>query len=76
MKLFLLIFLSLPCYATKEEDAVKNAASAFYKQFGMEQMVDKFVKDTVPKKIQEVSKTFGPIADIIIRQKVEYKWTF
>ena len=42
----------------------------------MEQMVNKFIKDNVPKEIQEVSKTFGPIADIVIRQKVEYKWTF
>lgn len=76
MRFILLIFLSLPCYATKEEDAVKNAASAFYKQFGMEQMVDKFVQDKIPKEIKDLSKTFGPFADVLIRQKVELKWTF
>ena len=76
MKFVLLVFLSLSCFASKEEDVSKNAAWVFYKQFGMEQMINRFVEEKVPKSVKDLSKTLGPIADIIIRQKVEYKWTF
>lgn len=76
--LLLLILMAAPTTeaATKEDDALKTAAMAAYKQFGIEDNINEYIKHKVPKKYKELAEKIGPIVDVVVRKKVEYVWKF
>jgi hypothetical protein len=76
VKYLLLIFFALPCFASKEEEAMKAAAMAAYKQFVIEDNVIEIVRKKVPKQYKDLAEKLGPFLDVIVRQKVEGEWKF
>lgn len=74
--LIILLLICNTAFASNEEEAVKNAATAAYKQFGLEDDVNRFVEKTVPEDIKKIAVYIGPVVDVFIRQKVEYRWNF
>ena len=64
--------------ANSEQQAVKAASEAFYKQTGMDSMVNGLKKKYVPKTVQQVSGWLVVGYDMVARQEIKYvwEWTF
>ena len=78
MKYLLFIFLisSSALAASNEEEAVKAAFNAGYKQFGIEENVEHIVETHIPKELRELAAQVHIVTDVIIRQRIDYTWNF
>ena len=79
MKYFIVVFLL--CFSAKasseeEGEALKYASMAAFKQFGIEDNINEYLRKKVPKQYQEMAAKIAPILDIVVRQRVEVKWKF
>lgn len=59
-----------------ESDAVKAIVTATYKQTGIEDNVNKYINDHVPKKYKDFTGNIVVVVKTAVSQKVEYNWTF
>jgi hypothetical protein len=79
MKTLLFIFLLLPSLAlasNEEDEAVKAAFNAGYKQFGLEQQVEHLVEIHIPRDLREIATKVHLVTDVVIRQRIDYTWNF
>ena len=82
MKLFLFCLLfsqTIFAYSSNrdaEEDAKKAMLEATYKQTGVENNINKYIENRIPKKQKEIAGRISIVVSTIITQKASYKWTF
>lgn len=75
---YILALLLIPnfCYASPEEEAVKQALTAAYKQAGIESRVKDTLENMVSKKHKELIKKVSPMFQLIYNKRIEFKWDF
>lgn len=81
MKILFTLFLLLSCTAAadkgNEEDAKKAILSAFYKQSGIEDNVNRFIENKIiPPEHKEMLGRVSIIVKTVVTQKVEATWSF
>jgi hypothetical protein len=79
MRLINLLVVFLLCgeaQASSQDEAVKTAMLAAYKQTGMEGHVTRTIEEQVPKKFRIIAGHVGNVINVIVNQKVEYSWNF
>lgn len=79
MKHIVLILIFTLCnaaYAGEDEKALRKAGEAAVKHFKIDRMLKRFEK----RYIHDDVRTYGgytiTVADIIIKQRITYEWTF
>lgn len=70
------ITYGLSGHTAEENEALRTAARAFYKQSGTERDVNDFVKREVPKGLQTVVGNAAWITKIVNERKIVYTWSF
>lgn len=62
--------------ATPEQDALQNASTAFYKQSGLENMVQYQIDHKISDDVKKIGGRVLIVAKVIKEQKVIVGWTF
>lgn len=79
MILTLLLLVSLPTISKaegNEQEAVRKAGEAAYKQTGMEEMVNKFMDKWTPELVKEYGGSLMFIKAAAVDKQISWKWEF
>lgn len=74
--LFLLLISSPALAGAEEEDAMQHATLAAYKQFGIENAVNKVIENNVSKEFRVIINRVNPVITAIVSRRIELRWNF
>lgn len=75
VNLLLMIFLTCQnSYASNYSEAAKKASEAFYKQSGLDVMVNKVEKRYIPKTVKVYGGWLIAVQDCIVNERFTYIW--
>lgn len=72
----MLVIFSASAKASAESEALKNLQRALIKQFKIDKMARKLEKKYIHEDVRFYGGHAWVVADVIIKQRVTYKWTF
>ena len=71
-----LILFTISSKANNEQEAIKKALDAGYKQSGLERNIQNIIDKKISKEQQKLLGNVGTVINILVTEKVELKWTF
>lgn len=76
MKKIIILFLisSSSALAGNEQEAVTKAAEAWAKYTGIDQRLERIVRDRIPKEYEPTLGYIGSVTAAMIDRKVVFKW--
>lgn len=57
-------------------EALKTVMNVSYKQFGIEENINNYIKNLIPDDYKKYAAHVAPIVDGISKKRVELKWEF
>lgn len=74
--LVLLLSISSSAFAGQDEKAIRKAAEAAAKHFELDKMAKKLEKKYINDDVRYYGGYAWIVADVVIQQRITYKWTF
>jgi hypothetical protein len=62
--------------AEAEQDAIRNAAEALYKQTGIEKNITEYTEKRIPNEYKPMISKVTIFTRALVTKKVEFKWSF
>lgn len=67
---------SLQTNGAQEQEALRYSSEAFYKQSGLQDMINNYVNKKVPKELQNVAGNVFLVSKMVQEQKITVSWSF
>lgn len=60
----------------QQQEALNAVLQATYKQFGIDENINNYVRSLIPPDYQKYAEHVAPIAETISKKRLELKWEF